>query len=319
MAELAEFDRPLFKKLAHNDTGAAAGHQGGFLVPKDLDPFFPQLEGRVTPESPTVDQHVRAALFIGSTPVGIVSTRYQYQTWGGTRGSERRMTANLGPLLNDAHADDFLVIERSVNDPFLYRLRLIRAGTRAYATLSERAGTRRWGPINVDDKPVPERAVEDALDEQIAHEEEPLDLFDNVAAFVESRTKRIARSRAFQQHVSTLYRFRCAVCGNALHSPIGDLSEIEAAHIVPRSLKGADDARNGLALCRSHHWAFDRGLFGINPAGTIEIPPKVMALAQNALLAPFAEQPLRPPTKKALRPAPNALAWHFDNIVGPHF
>jgi hypothetical protein len=35
----------------------------------------------------------------------------------------------------------------------------------------------------------------------------------------------------------------------------------QAAHIVPKNKNGTDDPRNGLTLCRAHHWAFDAGLF----------------------------------------------------------
>ncbi|THD44009.1 MAG: restriction endonuclease, partial [Bradyrhizobium sp.] len=152
-----------------------------------------------------------------------------------------------------------------------------------------------------------------------AHEVGPLDLFDNAAALTESRAKRIARSRAFQQRVTDLYQCRCAACGNAFRSPAGDLYEIEAAHIVPRGLKGADDARNGLALCRSHHWAFDRGLFGVGQSGGIEVPPKVAALRENRHLTPLVAQTLRPPTDPAFAPAKAALAWHWSNVFARNF
>ena len=102
-----DFDRPLFKKLAPNDTGEAAGHQGGFLVPRDLDRYFPQLSTAVTATNPTVDRTIRAALFVGSQQVGLVATRYQYQTWGGTRTPERRITSNLAPLLGQANGGGF--------------------------------------------------------------------------------------------------------------------------------------------------------------------------------------------------------------------
>jgi putative restriction endonuclease len=44
MNDLTIFDRPMFKRLAPNDTGAAPGHQGGIVIPKDLGPYFPDLE-----------------------------------------------------------------------------------------------------------------------------------------------------------------------------------------------------------------------------------------------------------------------------------
>ncbi|WP_336365266.1 HNH endonuclease [Halalkalicoccus salilacus] len=40
--------------------------------------------------------------------------------------------------------------------------------------------------------------------------------------------------------------------------------EVEAAHIYPRSENGRDDVRNGIALCRLHHWAFDTGWLKIS-------------------------------------------------------
>ena len=36
-----DWDFPIFKILANNDTGAAAGHQGGVVIPKDLRVYFP--------------------------------------------------------------------------------------------------------------------------------------------------------------------------------------------------------------------------------------------------------------------------------------
>ena len=51
--------------------------------------------------------------------------------------------------------------------------------------------------------------------------------------------------------------------------------EVDAAHIVPRSMFGSDDARNGLALCKRHHWAFDKGMLGIDDDRKIVVPSVV--------------------------------------------
>lgn len=40
---------------------------------------------------------------------------------------------------------------------------------------------------------------------------------------------------------------------------------IQAAHLVPKSNRGSDDARNGLPLCANHHLAFDRGYWCVDP------------------------------------------------------
>lgn len=312
-----DFDRPLFKKLRRNDTSAGS-NQAGPYIPKALDKYFPQLStATITAENPTVGIPIKAVLFVGSTEVGLVTTRYQYQTWGAERTIERRITGHLGPLMKQAKAGDFIVIERSISDPDFYRLTLHKSGTEEFNNLEKRAAKlppkRPWGPVNEGDVPVAETEIVNAEAQQKARESTPFALFDNAAALIESRTYRIARSKAFARRLLPLYGFRCVVCGKA-HGD-GDLSEVEAAHIVPRSRKGVDDARNGLALCRSHHWAFDRGLFGVDPDGKIEIRPEAIADPRNAHLLPFDTQPIAGPADPDLRPAPGALAWHLKEIV----
>lgn len=78
--------------------------------------------------------------------------------------------------------------------------------------------------------------------------------------YVEYRRK--ARSQAFTDVVRYLYDNTCAVCGSQRETPAGD-PEVEAAHIYPKSENGRDDIRNGIALCKFHHWAFDTGWLAI--------------------------------------------------------
>jgi hypothetical protein len=41
---------------------------------------------------------------------------------------------------------------------------------------------------------------------------------------------------------------------------------LDAAHLRAYRDRGSDDPRKGLVLCATHHRAFDKKLFGINPA-----------------------------------------------------
>lgn len=307
-----EFDRPFFKMLSPNDTAAAKGHQGGIVIPKRLGEFFPSLP-IPSAVNPAPDIRLKAVLFLENEQVGLVSTRYQYQSWGGTR-LERRLTDGLSAIRKNAKKDDFLVMERSLSDPFLYRLRLHRAGSADFARLVAAAGTRRWGPVDENDPPVSEKTVNAFAEAQEARQNAPFQLFEDDPEFHEARMRRIARAKAFSSKVLPLYGFRCAVCGNGL---VGDGTwEVEAAHIVPRGYKGVDDARNGLALCRSHHWAFDRGLFGIGADGKVVVSPDAAAKSQNGHLVPFSGKPIRDPSNPAMRPHPDALAWHLKHVVG---
>lgn len=70
--------------------------------------------------------------------------------------------------------------------------------------------------------------------------------------------QRKIRSRAFREAVREAYDNSCAFCGSQRRT-IAGTPEVEAAHIYPKSEDGVDDVRNGIALCKLHHWAFDRG------------------------------------------------------------
>lgn len=84
---------------------------------------------------------------------------------------------------------------------------------------------------------------------------------DNTIKYEE--TYRRARSAAFRKGVKQLYEYECAFCGAKRQSPEGYF-EAEAAHIYPKSENGADDYRNGLALCKLHHWGFDSGWLALD-------------------------------------------------------
>ena len=88
-----------------------------------------------------------------------------------------------------------------------------------------------------------------------AVESEPK-LTENETQYVERRRR--ARDRAFTELVREAYDNTCAVCGSQRKSPNGN-PEVEAAHIYPLSKSGRNDVRNGIALCKFHHWAFDSG------------------------------------------------------------
>jgi putative restriction endonuclease len=81
------------------------------------------------------------------------------------------------------------------------------------------------------------------------------------------------RSVEFSRRVKDMYKNTCAICGKSMYSPEG-LPEVESAHIYPKSKKGSDDLRNGIALCHIHHWAFDAGWFNIKDDLTIEVNKK---------------------------------------------
>lgn len=83
-------------------------------------------------------------------------------------------------------------------------------------------------------------------------------------------TRRRARDRAFTELVREAYDNTCAVCGSQRESPSGN-PEVEAAHIYPVSEGGRNDVRNGIALCKFHHWAFDTGWLSVTDSHEIMV------------------------------------------------
>lgn len=77
-----------------------------------------------------------------------------------------------------------------------------------------------------------------------------------------------ASGRKFSNDVRTAYNHTCAFCGATFSGIEGLLSGIDAAHILAWSKHDLDVVRNGIALCKLHHWAFDSGLLLVRQEGT---------------------------------------------------
>lgn len=314
MAIATSFDAPIYKVLANNDTGAAKGHQGGFVLPKDLEDYLPLLRNMTSPLRPTVDVEITADLFDGGDYLGTAETRYQYQTWGGARSPERRITRNLSGLLNRAKGGDILVIERGIEVDDHYRFTLIKDSDPIHSKLISSFGPNRWGALNRQFLPAKETEVIEAFDQIEATTRQPFSLFEHDADLTETRARKVARSRAFKRLVSISYANSCAFCGGGLQHPDGRF-ELDASHIVSRSLKGSDDIRNGLLLCKGHHWAFDNGLIGVTDSYKLLIPEAVRALARNAQLVQLDGREITLPKSSKEHPAVEALTWHRRNIL----
>jgi predicted restriction endonuclease len=126
------------------------------------------------------------------------------------------------------------------------------------------------------------------------------------------------RERAFRAIVLDEYRSQCVVCQSKFllkQSETNDLIEAEAAHIISVQDKGPDDPRNGLSLCRRHHWAFDNGLFTITDVKSVKVSPAVQRAERRRFdLEEYDGQQIVGPVSEICRPAEEAL-WHHQNNV----
>lgn len=309
-------DTSVYKKLAHNDTGKAAGHQAGIVIPKAISQFFPQLPAAAAPGSPTVDTTLNADLFVDGRRVDSVKTRYQHQTWGGTRPPERRLTDNLGALRNAATEDDIVLFTKDLADDGYIQLHLITQGSAEYAALEARLGPKRWGPLDPSDPPVSIAQMDEADAFIELEAAEPARAFDEERDTTATVTVRRARDRAFRRKVLDQYENRCAFSGRRFASPgPSSVFGLDAAHVVPVSANGSDHPANGLPLTKDLHWAFDRGLIGVGADRRILVPQSVGTIEGNEFLAGLHGETIREAKDPALRVMDEALRWHRDNVL----
>ncbi len=122
------------------------------------------------------------------------------------------------------------------------------------------------------------------------------------------------RNQGFRRAVVHCYDHRCALCGVRIVTPEGH-TVVEAAHIQPWSQFQDDDVRNGMALCRLCHWAFDEGLMSVDDDYKVLTSPQ-MSAAPNAagFLMTLAGRPIIGPQATSLWPDRTRLSWHRKHI-----
>lgn len=310
-----EWDAPFFKRLAHNDTGGAAGHQAGIVLPKDLRKFLPNLdEAATSPIVPTIDRHLRAEMFVGTVHLADGIIRYQFQTWGGTRSAESRITDGLRPLRDRASEGDLIIFQRRADALDRFRFILVKQATPEFTEIRQWVSGRRWGALSVTDVPVTQTQLTQAGTEIMSLAQQPFQVQRPQVPRVETRQNRIARSSVFREQVRREYERKCAVSGIFIVTPTM-LHEVESAHIVPVSEGGSDDIRNGFTLTQTIHWAFDKGLFGVLQNRTIYIPRQVKQMTENTFLKQFENKPIAEAKSRNFRVHADAFRWHFEHLV----
>ncbi|HBK08179.1 MAG TPA: restriction endonuclease [Acetobacteraceae bacterium] len=128
---------------------------------------------------------------------------------------------------------------------------------------------------------------------------------------VESVIRRPFRDAVFSSVVKSAYGNTCAMTGLKIING-GGRSEVQAAHIRPVSQSGTDSVRNGVALCGTIHWMFDRGLLSLDDDYNILLAKGKVSEPVKRLLNP--DLRMRLPPQPDLRPNPQWLRYHRDEI-----
>jgi putative restriction endonuclease len=116
----------------------------------------------------------------------------------------------------------------------------------------------------------------------------------------------------FRARILAAYETRCAVCG--LHpAPL-----LDAAHILGDAEEGEASERNGIALCKTHHAAFDAHIFGIDPDRRIHVRSDLLEPSDEPSLGLVIQQfdgtVLNPPSRRKHYPDRALLASRFERF-----
>jgi putative restriction endonuclease len=128
---------------------------------------------------------------------------------------------------------------------------------------------------------------------------------------VERLTARPFREAAFSGAIKAAYGDSCAFTGLKIING-GGRSEVQAAHIRPVADSGPDSLRNGIALCGTVHWMFDRGLISVDDNHELllakgRVPQPVLRILN-------ADRRLLAPRRLEQAPHPMFLRWHRENV-----
>jgi putative restriction endonuclease len=128
---------------------------------------------------------------------------------------------------------------------------------------------------------------------------------------IERVVTRPFREAAFAGSVKAAYDDTCAFTGLKIING-GGRSEVQAAHVRPVASAGPDSLRNGIALCGTFHWMFDRGLISVADDHQLLLAKGHVPEAASRLLNP--DRVLLPTRRPDQAPHPMFLRWHRENV-----
>ena len=131
---------------------------------------------------------------------------------------------------------------------------------------------------------------------------------------LKNEDKRIVRDVAFREAIVSAYNYHCVFCGLKIINSLGQ-NIVDGSHIKPFSVFRDDRFDNGLSLCKNHHWAFDRGWFGIDENYRISVSKGLHEITpNNRAMIDFDGEQIILPNQELYYPRLDALQWHFENI-----
>lgn len=129
-----------------------------------------------------------------------------------------------------------------------------------------------------------------------------------------SLKRAVIRNAFFRKAIVHVYDYRCAFCGLKVTKKVNQ-NIVDDAHIKPFSQFYDNKIRNGIALCKNHHWAFDRGWFAVDEQYKIIVSNDLEEASPHTKpMKDFHGETILLPNTEQLFPELEALHWHRQNI-----
>ena len=167
----------------------------------------------------------------------------------------------------------------------------------------------------VEDDPVG-RFVEIAVDESLRFMSSATPTQDT-RAYAERLTRLRLHQPVFRARVLAAYDRACTICR------LKHVDLLDAAHILGDAAGGQPVVTNGMAMCKIHHAAYDRGILGVRPDFVVEVRSDVLLEVDGPMLKHGIQDVhgwrLELPRRPADRPDSDHLAQRYAefSLLGP--
>lgn len=133
--------------------------------------------------------------------------------------------------------------------------------------------------------------------------------------YITSIVRRRLHQQTFRERVLAAYRSECSFC-RFRHEEL-----LDAAHIIPDAdPEGEPRVTNGLALCKLHHGAFDRGFLGVRPDYVLTVRPDLLHEEDGPTLVhaiqSLHDSRIHLPRDRASWPEPQRLERRYEEFLG---
>ncbi|MFN6559952.1 MAG: HNH endonuclease [Nostoc sp. ChiSLP01] len=126
--------------------------------------------------------------------------------------------------------------------------------------------------------------------------------------------KAVIRNAFFRKIIVRVYDCKCAFCGIRVTKAVNQ-NIVDGAHIKPFAQFYDSRIHNGIALCKNHHWAFDRGWFTADEQYKIIVSKELEEISPHTKpMKIFHGEKLLLPNQEQYFPQLEALQWHRQNI-----